>query len=1058
MELTSRQSEAVRTERSVAVTAGAGTGKTAMLAQRFLHHVIYDGMSPLEIAAVTFTEKAAAELRSRIRETLLVSEGDDRAAEVDAAQISTIHSLAARICRDFYDRVGLPADFRMLDETDSNIVLAAWFDEALGEIETEVVTGLGYSWLTDSLRELFKDPPAAIDALSFDEAALRESIERAHEEALIELVRSDCWNRAAEIIERFSGDVADLVEIRRRDTISAMADIGARRNIDDALKVLKGLASNHGSQKRWPNGGLGQVRGCLIELRDAFKNCTEIRSLEFGDADAEMCRRVTLLRKAFAGAFKYLQNAKARHRVLDFNDLELYALEILKADDVRAHYAKRWKAILVDEFQDTNPVQEKILHGLVEGGARLTIVGDGKQSIYGFRRADPRVFARFRESIGNDIVLDKTFRTHDELVRPMNDIFSSLLGRDHEPLEADRSTPPHDGPFIECHSFLNDQASFDELRAVEGSFIASKIAKILNDRLTIWDRKRKEHRPACPSDIAILSRNRAPLETYVEEILDAGIPAVNIGGGSLLETQTAKDMTALLRFAADPSDDIALIALLRGPFFAVSDKTLYEISRSRNRDETWWQLLAKQHQLVDREYQTLLKIYLRSRTVSAERLIEIADELTGYTAVIANLEQSERRMADLAGFNSLLRKFARLGRSDIVGTVRYLKELIATEANIPQPPLEPGNAVSLMTIHAAKGLEWPIVFVPNLSGKGGSDNSTVVFDAEIGAGFKVVMPGADGTYKREEPAVLKLIRKKKSDDQRRESARVIYVALTRAQDRLYLTSAGKENGGLSVLMPGLERAGIRVERHGADEVQPKPRRLSEEGDRTPRATFQISEVRPRLTSIQASGLVDYATCPKRFKYRFIDGHPGLRHGANTDAARIGTLTHLALEFSIRSVDDLRPLSDGASDELLNEAMRLVENFYSAEDFIEFRTGLPEKEVAKTLTIGDFQIACKIDRVGPDYVMDFKTDSEMVPEHHAIQLWSYAKAMNKSRAVLAYLRQQKKYEYTISELDKAKSLAEAVISGIAAGNLISKPSDSACRRCSYYVICEERHEN
>src|SRR3954470_19558403 len=184
MELTNRQKDAVRAERSVAVTAGAGTGKTAMLAERFLHHVVVDGMSPLEIAAVTFTEKAAAELRFRIRETLLVNAGEDRASEADAAQISTIHSLAGRICRDFYDRVGIPADFRVLDETDAEIVLAAWFDEAMGEIEPDVVTGLGYSWLIRALRDLFKDPPAALDALTFDEKSLREYIDRACEDAV----------------------------------------------------------------------------------------------------------------------------------------------------------------------------------------------------------------------------------------------------------------------------------------------------------------------------------------------------------------------------------------------------------------------------------------------------------------------------------------------------------------------------------------------------------------------------------------------------------------------------------------------------------------------------------------------------------------------------------------------------------------------------------------------------------------------------------------------------------------------------------------------------------
>ena len=332
----------------------------------------------------------------------------------------------------------------MLDETDAEILLAEWFDSSLSEIDPDVVIGLGYSWLLRALRDLFKDPPAALEALSFDETSLREYLERACENAVDELIDSECWRRARDLLVRFSGLAEDSIESRRQRAIQAMEDIAKRHSVDEALMVLKGVATNHGSAKKWPDGGLEQIRDCLIEMREAFKQCADARSMRFGPADSEMCRRVELLRKAFDSAQRFLRKAKLEHRLLDFGDLEYYALEILAKGDVRSHYAKRWKAILIDEFQDTNPVQERILRALVEGGAKLTIVGDGKQSIYGFRRADPRVFARFRESVGNDVVLDRTFRTHAGLVRPMNDVFSSLLGKEHQPLSADRETLPHD--------------------------------------------------------------------------------------------------------------------------------------------------------------------------------------------------------------------------------------------------------------------------------------------------------------------------------------------------------------------------------------------------------------------------------------------------------------------------------------------------------------------------------------------------------------------------------------------------------------------------------------
>src|SRR5215813_3183905 len=203
MKLTPKQEAAVTAANSVAVTAGAGTGKTAMLAARYLHHVVADGFSPLEVAAVTFTEKAAAELRSRIRSELTLTAGAELATETDAAQISTIHAMAARICRDFYDLAEIPADFRMLDETDAAILAADWFDEAVGQIEPEIVSSLGYTWLRDALRELFKDPPAAEQALRFGEEHFRDLIDKTRRSSTLELMQSECWREADDILNQF---------------------------------------------------------------------------------------------------------------------------------------------------------------------------------------------------------------------------------------------------------------------------------------------------------------------------------------------------------------------------------------------------------------------------------------------------------------------------------------------------------------------------------------------------------------------------------------------------------------------------------------------------------------------------------------------------------------------------------------------------------------------------------------------------------------------------------------------------------------------------------------
>ncbi|HQX55675.1 MAG TPA: UvrD-helicase domain-containing protein, partial [Pyrinomonadaceae bacterium] len=210
MALTSDQKSAAEADGCVAVTAGAGTGKTRMLAERYLHHVRKHELSPLAIVAVTFTEKAAAELRSRIRQTLIEKLNDEKLiAEIEAAQISTMHSLAGRICRDFYDIAGIPADFVILDELESPLWASEKFDEALGQIDVEISDDLGFKWLVGVLNELLRDPLASEKALSLGAENWRQAIDQARADAIAALVDSDVWSDASGILSDCCGGADD---------------------------------------------------------------------------------------------------------------------------------------------------------------------------------------------------------------------------------------------------------------------------------------------------------------------------------------------------------------------------------------------------------------------------------------------------------------------------------------------------------------------------------------------------------------------------------------------------------------------------------------------------------------------------------------------------------------------------------------------------------------------------------------------------------------------------------------------------------------------------------
>ncbi|MEL7523686.1 MAG: 3'-5' exonuclease, partial [Cyanobacteria bacterium J06553_1] len=258
---------------------------------------------------------------------------------------------------------------------------------------------------------------------------------------------------------------------------------------------------------------------------------------------------------------------------------------------------------------------------------------------------------------------------------------------------------------------------------VEAFSLAEKIKQMLERQMPVFDKETKQTRPIEPRDIAILTRTWQPLEVYGEALSAMEIPVAPAGGGNLLATREAKDATALLRFLANPEDDLALVAVLRSPFFAVSDRLLFQLRQSfkgESEGETsWWDELQKfkfasEYADLSRPIQVLTELLEIRQSEMPSRVLQYADRLTGYTAVIANLAGATRRLADWQGLGQLVKDLEQ-GTYDLFGVVRRLKKLYQEEVAVPRPVIAVSNAVSLMTIYAAKGLEWGAVFVADLS-------------------------------------------------------------------------------------------------------------------------------------------------------------------------------------------------------------------------------------------------------------------------------------------------------------------------------------------------------
>ena len=1039
IDLTTDQKRAAEAAGCVAVTAGAGTGKTRMLAERYLYHVRTHGLSPLAVVAVTFTEKAAAELRSRIRLTLIENlAGEEVIAEIEAAQISTIHSLAARICRDFYDLAGIPADFTVLDETESPLWAAEKFEEALGVIDPDLADELGFKWLVRVLNELLRDPISSEKALSLGAENWRAAIDEARKIAFNDLINSDVWNAAEDTLTRCSGEPDDKLEVIRGDVLNAMSSVKDADGVAGLEEILKAFRSNSGSAKKWDEHDLASVRACLIDLKALVRSTLEEVSITFGPEDEEAARRIPPLAAAFKQVRDHMAAEKLREKVLDFNDLEHYALKVLGHPAAVEHYGMRWKAFLVDEFQDTNPVQAEII-GRLTGGAKLTIVGDEKQSIYGFRGADVGVFSRVSDAIvdtrgGERVPLSRTFRTHSALVDSMNRVFEKVLGPLHQPLEASRSETPLEPPFITLAAVEAEKGSLArEQQVIEARYIAEQVAGLHSTGVAY-------------RDIAVIARRWAPLEVYQSVLSAEGIPAVNAGGGNLLSTREALDIYSLISFLAQPHDPIPLAAVLRSPYFAVSDIVLESAAKDLRGGTSWWSLIRTRPEFAV-VVGVLDELIAARDLLSAEQLVRLADRLTGYGAVAANLPQGLRRTADIKGVYGLLRTIERRSGGGVFTTARILRELYLTETEITRPPVDAGDAVVMMTIHHAKGLEWPVVIIPDLTSKGKGDSSPIVIDSELGVAFQ--MEGDE--YEKSEPGIYKLIKLRQKKRGLEEARRLLYVAVTRARDKVILTAAKQSGSDLDILADGLENAGVAAETIKFDHsrtLAPSP------GDPEPFGAPSVISVEPvkiGIAELSATDLTLYARCPRSFEYKVIEGNPGISDGY-ARAREVGTLTHLALELDIDTVDDLRLRRPSAKDSELAEAVELAERFRRHQAYDAVREGGAGRELKAVLSLGQVSLTCVADVVGGDFVLDHKTDAEVSPDEHRFQLWAYARAFNKPRALIAYLRHDKLHEFDAARLTELDAEANALIGGILKCDYTPRPSPAACGYCPYRTIC------
>jgi ATP-dependent helicase/nuclease subunit A len=840
LKLTSNQLLAVEAwDQDVLVTAGAGSGKTRTLVARYMT-LLRRGVSPRQMAAITFTEKAAREMRNRVRNQVARRAKKSATAEdhmywqnlvsqMDSARIGTIHSLCAEMIRTHPVEAKVDPDFNVLEEGPSTAIKAQTIQDALvwatGEGETAPLFRIfSTSRLSDLLHFALDHRLDLVPFLSSP-----DGLDRGWQFGLKEITA---------FIER--KDISQAVSTL--DSLDERGDLERDAGLRFAEQVYAFLSIWRSLQDAMIDGEL------ILAAQDLFKMRREHMRMNIGKRDSLAKRELRLIREAYDESLapwvggisssdlplsdeveSLMQDAFLRIRTLmaytvgnyrasleasyslDFDDLESKALEILRVEDIRQRWRSILQAVLVDEYQDTNARQQDIIQFLCTGRpGSLFVVGDARQSIYRFRGADVTVFRQLQEEIkksrGKVVELDMTFRAHPELLGCLDELLAPILGTQdlpdilyHVPYSSLSSArkSPREGiapPYVEILCGVGPSA--EEARPVAAQILTQRLIELhAEGQIRRWD------------EVALLFRASTGFQPYEDALELARIPFVTIAGRGFYDRPEIRDLLNMLRALADPEDDLAMAGCLRSPAFTLSDEALYRLRWSGSERRSMWGALGgdldglsdQDRESAERAHQILATLIPLVDRLSVAELIKNLLDLTDYRAIMA------------AGHSRLWRNVDKLlwdAHSSQLYRVRAFLDYIQTLRDVGiregEAPAEAEGALQLMTIHRAKGLQFEVVVLADASRSPSGRAQVAYLSPEIGLSVK-----PDGL--ETSSLMTKLAQWIDKRESIAEENRLLYVALTRAREKVLIsghlteTRSGVSTGGwLKAILETLE--------------------------------------------------------------------------------------------------------------------------------------------------------------------------------------------------------------------------------------------------------------
>ena len=816
---------------NVLLEAGAGSGKTGVMVERYTRLVVDEGVSPDAVLAFTFTDKAAAELRARVRAELgRRAEGTGAAAvratallsTIGGAWITTIHGFCNRVLAAHPVAAGVDPGFRVLDQPETQRAAREAFDDALAEF---LAGG---------------DPAREETVAAYDLEGLRGVIVASHDElrsrgvadpALPDPPASDPAEAIATAIE-VAGEC--LEELKEGD--------GRRLALEEALARLTtpGPPPPLTELEALRPGGTAKA---LAPFRDAMDEAIA-RTAEAGDGGVAYRHLADLLR-LYSDAF---EAAKERRAGIDFEDLLILAARLLERAEIGQAYRGRFSHLLVDEFQDTNRLQLRLIEALQGPRSQLVVVGDELQSIYSFRHADLAVFRRRREQIDADpgaelMRLSGNFRSRPEVIAAVNLFGRTLLGAGYTPLTVgappSSPAPRGPGPAVELHLTARDGWDAEDID-LEPAIDGRTPLNCLAEARTLAARLRELHEAGVERGaMVVLLRAFTHLDAYEDSLARAGLRPYVVGGRGYWSQQQVADVCALLATIANPLDDEALFGALASPACAVSPDSLWLLRAAAGRRRHVWPALealalregadlgrgagvgaeqpggddapvdeaaderltaperldeipAEERALLAEFATGLVGLRARAPRLSLAGLVEAAVTETGYDLATLLRPEGEARLANVRKLSRLAAAFESREGRDLRGLLDFLAGRAETDTEAQAATAAEGHdGVRIMTVHNAKGLEFEVVAVPDLSRSllAGGRRPVLALGREerprVGLQWRRLGRAAVNLYDYDD-----LIEGGESRDSE-EGLRLFHVAATRARDRLILSGVVK---------------------------------------------------------------------------------------------------------------------------------------------------------------------------------------------------------------------------------------------------------------------------